>query len=111
MMTYSIPYSLLLVGITALVTYLLRAVPFWIFRGKNTMPAAVKKVVDLLPSAIIAVLVIYCIKADIVALSSSSIAAFAAVISVVLIHLWKRNTLLSIAFGTILYMVLIRIIP
>lgn len=107
----NVPHSLLLVGITALVTYLLRAIPFWIFNGKKSMPPLIKKITDLLPPAIIAVLVIYCVKADIVTLSMGSVASLVALASVALVHLWKRNTLLSIAVGTALYMLFIRILP
>ncbi len=107
----NIPHSLLLVGITALVTYLLRAIPFWIFNGKDTLPPLMKKITDLLPPAIIAVLIIYCVKSDIISISMSSLASLVALVVVALIHLWKRNTLMSIAIGTAIYMVLIRVLP
>lgn len=103
-------HTLILVAVAAIVTIMLRAIPFIIFNGKNQMPAAIKKVVDALPPAIISVLVVYCIKDYVLVPGTETIAAIAAIIAVALVHLWKKNTLFSIALGTVIYMVLIRII-
>ena len=107
--------SVILVAVSALVTLLLRAFPFMVFGRKGQMPASVKKVADLLPAAIMGVLVIYCVKTDILSITggitSSFIASFVAIVFVVLVHLLRRNTLISIAVGTIIYMVLIRVLP
>lgn len=97
-------YDLILIGIAAISTFLLRALPFLLFGGKHSMPSTVQKVSELLPPAIMAVLVVYCIKDSI---SSPGIA----VLAVIGLHLWKRNTLLSIFGGTAVYMVCIRFLP
>ena len=107
---------LVLVLVAAVVTFVLRAAPFIIFGKDGKMPPAVKKVADLLPAAIMGVLVIYCVKADIISLINSNgivspIASLVALLAVTIVHLWKRQTLLSIATGTIVYMVLIRVLP
>lgn len=78
------------------------AFPFLIFRGKQGMPVFVKNIADKLPPAIIAVLVIYCLKGDLFQISTSAAASAIALTAVVPIHLWKRNTLLSIAVGTVI---------
>lgn len=74
------------------------------------MPPMVKKVADVMPPTIIAVLVVYCLKGQITSLTMDSVCAAVAVVSVVVTHLWKRQTLLSVAVGTIVYMVLIRVL-
>ena len=106
--------SVILVVVAAAITFLLRAIPFIIFSGGREMPKPVKKVADLLPAAIMGVLVLYCIKGDVIGVMSgtyySAIATAVALIAVVLVHLWKRNTLISIAVGTVLYMVITRIL-
>jgi len=103
-------YTIILIAIAVIITVILRAIPFAIFRGGKTMPPKIKAVADLLPTAIIAVLVIYCIKDSLLAIGSTTAASIIAIAAVVLVHLWKRNTLLSIALGTVLYMILIRIL-
>lgn len=108
-------YTVILIAITAVITFLLRAIPFMIFGGGKQMPDKVKKVADLLPAAIMAVLVIYCIKSDLLTIKSefdvATLGTVVALVVVVGVHLWKRNTLISIASGTVVYMVLIRVLP
>jgi len=108
-------YTVMLIAITAVITFLLRAFPFMIFGGGKQMPDKVKKVADLLPPAIMAVLTVYCVKGDLLTIQTgfniASIGTVVALIVVVAFHLWKRNTLLSIGLGTVVYMVLIRVLP
>ena len=102
-------YTLLAVLVCAAVTVLLRAAPFALFSGDRKMPDAVARVAKRMPPAIIAVLVIYCLK-GVPASSGPEIAVtLGSAAAVVLLHLWKKNTLLSIAGGTVLYMVLLRV--
>ncbi len=114
--------SLILVFTAGIVTVLIRAFPFLLFGGKREMPKGVKKVADILPAAIMGVLVIYCVKNDIISARNlvvhqntdglvSLIAKVAALVGVVGIHLKQRQMLFSIAAGTVIYMVLIRVLP
>ena len=77
------------------------------------MPAFLKEIADKLPPAIaiIAVLVIYCLKGPLTVLGTETIAAAIAIAGIVILHLWKRITLLSVAAGTVLYMIFIRCLP
>ena len=109
-MTIPTSQAISIIAVTAAVTLFTRAVPFLFFGGKRKMPAAVQKVAEKLPPAMIAILVIYCIKDALVQPDHTLLATVLALASVVILHLWKRNTLLSIAVGTVLYMVLIRIL-
>ena len=102
-------YCILLVAVAAIVTLLLRALPFLVLGGKRQMPERLKKTADLLPPAIMGVLVIYCLKDYMLDINVTSYMALISVAAVVALHLWKRNTLLSIAVGTVLYMLLIRL--
>ena len=102
-------HSILLIAIASGITFLIRAFPFLVFK-KRQMPAFLKEIADKLPPAIIAVLVIYCLKGPLTVLGTETIAAVIAIAGVIL-HLWKRNTLLSVAAGTVLYMIFIRCLP
>ncbi|MCQ2520481.1 MAG: AzlD domain-containing protein [Lachnospiraceae bacterium] len=102
-------HTVLLVLVAAVVTLILRALPFVIFGGKRKMPAKIKIVADSLPPAVMAVLVVFCLKGDIITYGTTTVPALISCTFVVLVHLWKKNTLLSIFLGTVLYMVLIRV--
>ena len=93
-------HSILLIAIASGITF-----------KKRQMPAFLKEIADKLPPAIIAVLVIYCLKGPLTVLDTETIAAAIAIAGVVILHLWKRNTLLSVAAGTVLYMIFIRCLP
>ena len=103
-------HSILLIAIASGITFLIRALPFLVFK-KRQMPAFIKEIADKLPPAIIAVLVIYCLKSPLTVFGTETIAAAIAIAGVVILHLWKRNTLLSVAAGTVLYMTFIRCLP
>ena len=101
-------YSAILVAVMSLVTVLLRAAPFLVFRRKA--PAYVLYLGRVLPAAIIGMLVIYCLK-DLNLLSAPFGAPeLIAGLLVVGLHAWKRNILLSILAGTASYMLLIRLV-
>lgn len=106
----NITHSILLIAIASGITFLIRALPFLVFK-KRQMPVFIKEIADKLPPAIIAVLVIYCLKSPLTQFGTETIAAAIAIAGVIILHLWKRNTLLSVAAGTILYMIFIRCLP
>ena len=95
-----------LVAVMAIVTMLLRFLPFIVFRKK--VPGYVVYLGEVLPPAIIGMLVIYCLK-DVDLLSGShGIPEMIAAACVVALQAWKRNSLLSILAGTALYMLLVQ---
>ena len=108
-MTISAEQSVLMIAIAAVITLFTRLVPFLFFGGKREMPPVVRAVAEKLPPAIIAILVIYCVKGVLFTPGTGLWATLIALALVVGLHVWKRNTLLSIAAGTVVYMVLIRI--
>ena len=99
-------HSALMVAAAALVTMVTRFLPFLIFRNGRKTPEMIVYLGKVLPFAIMGMLVIYCLK-DVSFLSYPyGIPDFLGCAAVVLLHLWKRNTLLSIGGGTLFYMVL-----
>ena len=101
-------YPYLVVLIAALVTILLRFLPFMIIRGGQT-PGIIVYLGKVLPSAIMGMLVIYCLRNTEITGKGHGFIELISCLSVVLLHKWKRNTLLSIIVGTAVYMILIRI--
>lgn len=99
-------YSLMLVLIMAGITILIRFLPFLVFR-KGT-PKSVLYLGEVLPYAIMGMLVVYCLKGISFTDGSYGLPEFLSVLLVVLLHKWKHNTLISIPAGTICYMVLVQ---
>jgi branched-subunit amino acid transport protein AzlD len=100
---------LLAVAIAAVITFALRALPFLLFHGDRQMPPGLMRLGKILPSAIMAVLIVYCLK-DVG--SDWKVIGIPKLLSVGLVavsYKWKHNTLLSIAAGTVCYMVLLQI--
>jgi len=101
-------YSALLVAVMSVVTILLRAAPFLIF--KNKAPAYVIYLGQVLPPAIIGMLVIYCLKDTKLLSAPFGAPEIIAGLLVVGLHAWKRNILLSILAGTVAYMLLSQLV-
>lgn len=100
----------LLIGIAvvAFVTALLRFLPFLIFRGKKQTPKIMLYLGKVLPFAIMEMLVVFCFKNVSLVQAPHGIPELIAAVVVVLLHLWKKNTLLSITVGTICYMLCVQ---
>ncbi|NBJ93069.1 branched-chain amino acid transporter permease [Parablautia muri] len=103
-------HSRLVVVVTALVTLLLRGLPFLVFGGKKKTSAFIQYLSEVLPYAIIGMLVVYCLRGVQLLAAPHGLPEILGVGAVVLLHLWKRNTLLSIALGTIIYMLLVQVV-
>jgi len=102
-------HALWIVLICAGVTLALRALPFLFFGGKDGVPRWLTKLGGLLPPAIMAALVVYCLKSVPFGTFADGAFQLIAAAVVIAVHLFKRNTLLSIAAGTAAYMILIRL--
>ncbi|MDR1017666.1 MAG: AzlD domain-containing protein [Lachnospiraceae bacterium] len=101
--------SLAIIITVALVVFTTRATPFLIFKKGKAIPKTINYLGKVLTPAIIALLVVYCLRNTTVFSYPHGIPEFIAVIATVVLHVWKRNNLLSIGGGTVLYMVLIHI--
>ena len=101
--------ALWIVLVCAGVTLMLRALPFVFFGGKDGVPKWIASLGGMLPPAIMAALVVYCLKSVPFGTFADGAKQLLAGAVVVAVHFWKRNTLLSIAVGTVAYMLLIRL--
>ena len=88
-------------------TMLTRFLPFLIFPEGKKPPRYITWLGTVLPHAVIGLLVVYCLK-DAVFSAYHGLPEMIAIGFIFLLHKWKRNTLLSIAGGTVLYMVLVQ---
>ena len=107
-MTISVGYSIVIIAVVAGVTWLTRAIPFVVFGRRQEVPKIVRYLGAALPTAMIAILVVYCLKAVNLTAYPFGLAELISVAVVVGVHLWKKNVLVSIACGTVCYMILIR---
>ena len=89
-------------------TQLTRWLPFWLFPEKKEPPAVVLYLGRVLPPAMMGLLVVYCFKNVSWLSGSHGAPELLASAAVVALHLWRKNVLLSIAGGTVLYMVLVQ---
>ena len=96
------------IAVMAAVTFLTRFLPFALFDRGGEPPKVVLYLGRVLPPAIIAMLIIYCLRATSFASPDGWAPQLIAGAAVVAFHVWKKNNLLSIFGGTILYMVLVQ---
>lgn len=101
-------YILLAIVMSALITFGLRALPFVIFRGGRSMPEWMQRLGQILPSAIMAVLIVYCLKGAKSNPIGIGIPGIIAVAVVVASYKRKHNTFISIIIGTAAYMIMLR---
>ena len=91
-------------------TIALRFLPFVIFRGDRPTPSYIVYLGKVLPYAIMGMLVVFCLKGVSLAAAPHGIPEFLACTVTALLHIWKRNTLVSIVGGTAVYMVLVQLV-
>ena len=99
-------HSAILVAVMAAVTMLLRFLPFLVFRKKT--PPYIAYLGEVLPAAIIGMLVVYCLKDTAVTRPPFGAPELIAGLAVVGLQAWRRSSLLSILGGTAIYMVLVQ---
>lgn len=87
-----------------------RFLPFLLFPADKPTPKYVQYLGKVLPAAVFGFLVIYCLKDVNIFTGSHGIPELIAIGVVVLLHLWKKQMLLSIAGGTICYMLLVQLV-
>jgi len=100
-------HAVLTIAVAAAVTIGLRFLPFLVFSGKRKTPPVVSYLGEVLPFAVMGMLVVYCLK-DLTA--PFGIPELLGCVVVALLHVWKRSTLLSIGGGTAVYMLLVNFV-
>ena len=102
--------TILMILAVAAGTQLTRWLPFWLFPEKKEPPAIVTYLGRVLPAATMGLLVVYCLKSVSWTSAPYGIPELISVAVVAALHHWKGNVLLSIAGGTVLYMVLVQMV-
>ena len=103
-------HDVLLIVVAVLVTAATRFLPFLIFGENRQTPKLITYLGKVLPYAIMAMLVVYCLKSVTPLEYPYALPELISCAVVVLLHIWKRNTLLSIGGGTACYMLLVQVI-
>ena len=103
-------HNIALIAVMTLVTMATRFLPFLIFGEKRKTPAIIEYLGKALPCAIMGMLVVYCLKDISILEKPFGIPEALGIVVVALLHLWKRNSLLSIGVGTVFYMVLVQVV-
>lgn len=98
------------IGVCVLATMLTRFLPFLVFSGKRPTPKYVQYLGKALPPAVFGMLVIYCLKGVSILSGSHGLPELIAIAVTVAIHLCKRKMLLSVAGGTVCYMLLVQLV-
>ena len=107
-MTLTTGQAIASIAVMAVVTFLTRALPFLLFDRGDHPPKLVLYLGQVLPPAIIAMLIVYCLKGISFASPAGWVPSLLAGGAAVVLHLWKGNDLLSIFGATVLYMVLVQ---
>ena len=97
-------------AVIVLVTMLTRFLPFLILSGKKETPAVVSYLGRVLPYAVMAMLVVYCLRGLDFSTPGKYLPELLCTALVAGLHVWKRNTLLSIGVGTVAYMLLVQLV-
>ena len=98
------------IAVMAIITFLTRALPFLLFDRGESPPKLVLYLGRVLPPAIIAMLIVYCLRNMSFSAPAGWAPAVIASVAVAVVHVWKRNNMLSIVGGTLLYMALVQFV-
>lgn len=104
----TVTQQIITVAAVVLGTMLTRFLPFFLFPAGRETPRYIQYLGRALSPAVFGLLIVYCLKNVSFLKGSYGIPELIAIAAVVALHLWKRQMLLSIAGGTVLYMVLVQ---
>lgn len=106
----TIPQQIITIAICVLGTMLTRFLPFLIFSSKKPTPKYIVYLGKALPCVVFGMLVVYCLKNVSILSGTHGLPELLAIAVTAGLHLWKKNMLLSIAGGTIVYMLLVQLV-
>jgi len=109
-MNYSVTQLFIFFGVIILGTVLTRALPFLLFPENKEIPHYMTYLADILPFTIIGMLVVYCLKNISIVKAPFALPEAISIAVIIVLHIWKKNTLLSIGSGALLYMLLVQYI-
>ena len=99
-----------MIGTVVLGTMLTRFLPFLVFPSGKPTPKYIQYLGKVLPAAVFGLLVVYCLKGVNILAGSHGLPELISILVVIGLHLWKRQMLISIAGGTIYYMMLVQMV-
>ncbi len=102
--------QIITVAMVVLGTMLTRFLPFLLFPAGKPTPKYIRYLGSVLPGAVFGLLVVYCLKNVSLLAGSHGIPELVSIAVVVALHRWKRQMLLSIAGGTVCYMLLVQLV-
>ena len=103
-------HAIATIAVCAVVTAVLRFLPFLIFGENRKTPEVIAYLGRVLPFAIMGMLVVYCLKDVSFTSTPFGIPEIIGCAAVTGLHMWKRSTLLSIGVGTVVYMLLVQLV-
>lgn len=106
----TITEHIIIIGVVVLGTLLTRFLPFLIFSGDKETPQYMKYLGYVLPPAVFGLLVVYSLRNVDLTSVSGFLPELLGIALIVVLHYWKRNMLLSLAGGTIFYMILVQMV-
>lgn len=106
----TISQEIITIAICVFGTMSTRFLPFMIFSSKKPTPKYIQYLGKALPSAIFGMLVIYCLKNINIVAGSHGMSELISILVTMALHKWRRQMLLSIAGGTVCYMLLIQLV-
>lgn len=109
-MTMTLTQQIITIGMVVFGTMMTRFIPFLVFPSGKPTPKYILYLGKVLPAAVFGLLVLYCLKNVSLFSGSHGIPELIAIAVVIVLHLWKRQMLISIAGGTILYMLLVQFV-
>ena len=101
---------LIMIAILAIGTGITRFLPFVLFPSAESAPRYIIYLGKSLPAAAISLLVVYCLRYVSFLVFPHGLPEMVAIAVVILLHIWKKNTLLSIGVGTVFYMLLMQLV-
>ncbi|MDF2538089.1 MAG: putative rane protein [Herbinix sp.] len=107
-MNYSSLQLIIFFGLVVFGTVITRTLPFLLIPDRKEIPKFLKYLANVLPFTMIGMLVIYCLKNISFTDTNHALPEIISIAAIILLHLWKSNTLLSIGVGTLLYMFLVQ---
>lgn len=102
--------QIITIAAVVLGTMLTRFLPFVIFKSDKPTPKYIKYLGNYLPLAVFGMLVVYCLKGVNIVSGSHGLPELISIAAVILLHKWKRQMLLSVAGGTLCYMLLVQLV-
>lgn len=109
-MTITVWQSAVMIAVVVLGTMLTRFLPFLIFPAGKPTPQYIRYLGDVLPFAVIGLLVVYSLQNTVVLEWPYGLPEIIAIGCIVGLHVWKKNMLLSIGAGTVIYMLLVQLV-